>query len=124
MNLAEIMMAFNHKISGGSQYMWNCFGPNAWFLDFENNVSIIIDRMTREVYEVSWYPDTVVAKDDEIYEVTWVNPSYIGAYKEECESRRVRLPEFRDDLVALVKEIAEVEGFNDEIKEFTNEETY
>lgn len=121
MNLSEIMLAFNHKISGGQQYMWKCFGPNAWFIDFENNVSIIIDRFTREVYEVSWYPDDGIERD-EVLEVSWINPSYIEAYKTECDERKVEMPEFRDDLDALIREVVKVEGFTEELKDFIDEE--
>lgn len=117
MNLAEIMLAFNHKISGGSEYMWKCYGPNAWFIDFENNVSIIIDRFTREIYEVSWYPE-MPENDDTILEVVWINPAYKEAYVAECQERKVAEPQYRDDLIALAREVAEKEGFNDETEDF------
>jgi hypothetical protein len=117
MNLADILMAFNHKISGGDTFCWNCFGPNAWFIDFDYDVSLIIDRFTREIYCVSWYPDEDEDEDGNLREITWVNPSYMEKYIEESKARDVPLPELRDDLDSFVKEISESVGFYDELKE-------
>lgn len=56
MLVREFLEAINYQITGGSEFCWACYGPNAHYIDsdLKNGVSasIIIDTQTRGVYEM------------------------------------------------------------------------
>lgn len=88
MHLSDIMDAAQFKVQGGSNYLWNCYGKNAHFMDFgltENsaaNVSCVFDTENQEVYEV-----TVSTEEGKMYR--WINPKYFDVWKAECVSRKI-----------------------------------
>ena len=59
--LKHFMEAVDYKITEGSDYGWQCYGPNAYRLDSWNqdheghSVSIVFDTRTHVVYEASAY---------------------------------------------------------------------
>jgi len=59
--LKEWMEVVDYRITEGSNYMWNCYGLNAYTLDSWNgdqdghSFSIIFDTKTHVVYEVNSY---------------------------------------------------------------------
>ena len=56
--LKEFMDLVDHRITEGSDFCWECYGPNAYSLSYWNqdhnghSLSIIFDTRTHEVYEV------------------------------------------------------------------------
>jgi hypothetical protein len=77
MELLDYIKAYNSKISGGSPYYWESFGPNARYLDFESefgNGSIVFDTVTQLVYQAE-----VMAKENP-KPYRWLNPDYSEAY--------------------------------------------
>lgn len=56
--LKEWMEVVDYRITEGSNYLWDCYGPDSYSLDSWNGVhdghsfSIIFDTKTQEVYEV------------------------------------------------------------------------
>jgi hypothetical protein len=88
LTLADIDQALEHKISGGSDYQWNCYGPNARYLDYtisglDVTGSVIYDTQTQEVYEAC----LCNGPDDLAYR--WSNPDYYKAHAKEAKKRGV-----------------------------------
>ena len=56
--LKEFMEVVDYRITEGSNYMWDCYGPNSYSLDSWNgeqeghSFTIIFDTKTQVVYEV------------------------------------------------------------------------
>ena len=87
MHLSEVNEALNHRITGGSTYHWQCYGPNARYLDYESDyahASVLFDSKTQVVYEAS-----VNAKDEKLTPYRWLNPEYKDAYYAESADKKV-----------------------------------
>ena len=79
MYLQEFIESIGYKITGGDEFLWKCYGPNARSLDCENweqySISCIYDTETQEVYEMSAC-DYV---NERAYK--YLNPEYAEDYK-------------------------------------------
>lgn len=59
--LKDFMETVDYKVTEGSEYCWDCYGPNAYRLDSWNQeqeghtVSIVFDTRTHVVYEANAY---------------------------------------------------------------------
>lgn len=59
--LQQFLEAGQYRITEGSTYGWQCYGPNAYSLDVQagdwqsNSAHIVFDRVTQEVYQVTCY---------------------------------------------------------------------
>lgn len=86
MNLKQVNEALEHKIQGGSQYSWDCYGPDVRYLDYESDnahASVLFDTVTQEIYEA-----TVNDKADK-FAYRWLNPETKDLYIEECAKRNI-----------------------------------
>lgn len=81
--LLEVITRLGARIEGGSEYGWNCFGPNARMLDFPN-VGVIFDSVTQEVYMIDAWPNNY---DADAKTIVWVNREYEVAYRKESKNR-------------------------------------
>lgn len=86
-----------YKVSGGSEYCWKCFGPNARYMDFElglheKSFSIVFDTVTQTVYEAT-VCDYV---KQNCYRI--INPDYVEQYQYEANSRNVNYKQAYDDI--------------------------
>ena len=96
--LKEFMEICDYKITEGSEYCWQCFGPSAYRLDSWNqdheghSVSIIFDTQTQEVYEVSAYD----YRNNRAYRL--INPDYKDAHDDEASNRDVDFNQAWDDV--------------------------
>ena len=87
--LKDFMEVVDYRITEGSDYGWQCFGPDAYCLDSWNGdqhghtVSITFDTRTQEVYQVQAYD----YKNTRAYRMT--NPDYKADFDAECENRDV-----------------------------------
>lgn len=89
--LKEFLEAIEFKITGGSEYQWECFGPNARYLDCQEqegyggaySISAIFDSIDQTVYAVELWD----YKRDREYR--WTNPEYAKAYKKEAKKKDV-----------------------------------
>lgn len=84
--------AIDYKISTGSEYAWNCYGPNARFLDtedgFENPIaSIVFDSKNQTIYEAT----VCDSKRNLAYRL--INPLYKNYYLAEAKSRNLNAAE-------------------------------
>jgi hypothetical protein len=95
LTLKEFIESVNYTITGGSEYGWQCFGPNARWLESEGehySASAVFDRKTQVVY-VAEVHDTF---NDRCYRM--IHPEY---YQEYCNEHRAKDldPDFAYDTV-------------------------
>lgn len=84
MRLDQVLEEFEYTVSGGSDYLWKCYGPNARFLDMGKagvGGCIVFDSESQYVYEVQ------VWRDDDQYR--WIDEHYVSAYKKEASERGI-----------------------------------
>lgn len=83
--LLDIITRLGGRIEGGSEYGWDCFGPNARYIDFPN-VGVIFDGVTQEVYAIDAWPQ---GNHSEYESIFWVAPGYEVAHNKEAKLRNV-----------------------------------
>jgi hypothetical protein len=96
--MKEWMELVDYKITEGSDYGWQCYGPNAYCLDSWNGIhgvgghsfSIVFSTKTQKVYEVSVCDYT----NNRAYRM--INPNKVAKHRKEAESRNVNLTEAWD----------------------------
>ena len=84
LHLLELLDIIPPRIVGGDKYTWTCYGDNARYLDMEQNVDVIFDEETQEIYEIS------IRGDDEEGSAgtVWRSTKYEPGYLDEMKSRR------------------------------------
>lgn len=94
--LMEAIKLANYHITGGSRYCWECFGPNARYIDFMEDskisFSVIFDTVTQTVYEA------VISDYERENHYRIIHPDYIDEYRNECESRNAIWNQVYDDV--------------------------
>ena len=90
------MECISYRITEGSEYMWNCYGPDAYSLDSgssygENTVSVVFDKKTQVVYQMEAW-DFANRRS-----YRWINPDYIDAIKAESKKRNIDFAESIDN---------------------------
>ncbi len=107
LTLKEFFEVTNYRISEGSDYGWECYGPNAYRLDAWNgdqdghSHSIVFDTKTQEVYEVTSYD----YRNNRAYRL--MNPDFVKKHKKEAKRRSVEYKEAWDDVDYVDLEIPE-----------------
>lgn len=91
MHLSKFNECFSHRITDGSEYQWQSFGPNARYLDFESDYahgSVIFDTVSQTVYQadVSAKPD---GDDNLPGPYRFLNPEFREQFINECKERKV-----------------------------------
>ena len=94
--LKDYMECISYRITEGNEYMWNCYGPNAYSLDSgssygENTVSVVFDKVTQEVYQMEAW-DFANRRS-----YRWINPNYIDAIKSESKNRNINFEQSIDN---------------------------
>jgi hypothetical protein len=94
--LKDYMECISYRITEGSEYMWNCYGPDAYSLDSgsnygDNTVSVVFDKTTQEVYQMEAW-DYANRRS-----YRWINPAYIDAIKAESKKRNIIFEQSIDD---------------------------
>ena len=88
----------NYRITEGSDYQWECYGPNAYTLDSWNgdqdghSFSIYFDTRTQEVYEVQIHD----YRNQRAYRM--INPEFVKKHKKEAKRREVEYKEAWDNV--------------------------
>jgi len=102
-SIKDFLEAIDYKITGGSEFGWSCFGPNARWLDCHpgnnaSNCSIVFDSVTQIVYlaEVDDY------RKNNSYRL--IHPDFKDAHTAEAESRNVRVNQAYDDVDYIILE--------------------
>lgn len=97
MKLSEVNIGLDHRINGGSEYGWKCYGTNARSLDYESNYatgSCVFDTTTQEVYEVNVEFSDYAEKRP----YRWLNPLFKHVMYEEALYRSVDADQAWDDV--------------------------
>ena len=87
MMLQEFIEANEFKITGGSDFGWNCFGANARYIDCDQedtfSISALFDSQTQEVYVIeAWdYANN--------REYRWIDPRYKSEYDREAQEKEI-----------------------------------
>ena len=97
----------NYRITEGSDYGWQCYGPNAYMLDSWNgdqdghSFTIIFDTKTQEVYEVQAH--------DYVHQRAYrmINPDFVKKMKKEAKRRDCSRKEAWDDVDYVDLEVDE-----------------
>lgn len=89
MTLMEVIKQCGARVSGGSEYLWTCYGPNARYLEFADVVGseyahVIHDTKTYEVYEFALH----VPGQDQAF--VWRKTDTAGEYLAECRAHNVQ----------------------------------
>jgi hypothetical protein len=83
--IENFLNTVGHRISGGSEYQWECFGSNARYLDSEFPdrycASIVFDTQTQVVYEAT------VCDYSANRAYRWLNLDFKSAYDAEAQHR-------------------------------------
>lgn len=87
MNLTELVMAAQSKITNGCPYLWKCFGDNARYIDFgvsEEKIiaSAVVDATTQQVYCVE------IFNLDNTQAWRWIDNRYQKLFLKECRERK------------------------------------
>lgn len=94
--IPEFLEIVNYRITGGSEYGWQCFGSNARWLDCEvegeYSASIVFDSQTQQVYvaEISDY------RNDRCYRL--IDSAYADAMSAEAKQRGTDNTQAWDDV--------------------------
>ena len=98
--MKEFMELVEYRITEGSDYGWDCYGPNAYSLSSWNGVhgkggysfSIVFSTKTQKVYEVEVCDYT----NNRAYRM--INPDYLKKFKKEITYRGVDALRAWDDV--------------------------
>jgi hypothetical protein len=94
MHASDYLKSVGYSVESGSQFMWSCYGANAWYLDGQNS-SAVVDRQTGLVYEVSVH--------DEVNHINhrWIHPEYLEGYVNESTDRGCEPWQAYDDVMYI-----------------------
>ena len=120
--IKDFMEIVDYKITEGSDYCWECYGPDAYSLDSWNQeqdghtVSIVFDTRTQTVFEACAYD----YKRNRAYRL--INPLYKGDHDEEARYRGVDMKQAWDDVNYIDLDVDE--DFLEKAKSIVNGEDY
>lgn len=109
--LKDFMDVTGYRITEGSDFGWQCFGPNAYRLDswsgaWNNTtegytISIVFDNITQTVYQIEAWDYF----KDRAYR--WTNPKYAEAHRAEAKQRGIDPQEAWDEVKFVDLEVPE-----------------
>lgn len=133
--IKDFMETVDYRITEGSDYCWDCFGPHAYRLDSWNGehdghtVGIVFDVKNQTVYQAE------VHDYQHGRSYRWTNPDYIKAHGDEVDRRQVVDTayddvkfidlEVEDDFLSKARAIVTGEDYDTRVSlpiEFTDEE--
>lgn len=108
MHLQKINEITNHRITEGSEYLWDCF-PDARTLDYESDyayISVIYSTKNQQVYEatVSVKED---AWDEDLRPYRYINNDFKEDYMKEHKKRKIKHKEAYDGIEYIDLEVEE-----------------
>jgi hypothetical protein len=88
MKLLDVITACHGRVSGGDPYLWECYGPNAHYMEFRDADGMgyahcIYDTANYTVYQIH----CEIPGQDQCWQ--WFSPEFEDAYFEECIKRGV-----------------------------------
>jgi hypothetical protein len=119
----DFMEIINYQVTEGSEYGWDCYGPNAYSLsswsgdnDSGYNVDIVYDTVNMQTYELT------VCDYQNQRAYRWMNPDYFEAYKNTARRYTATQDQAWDDVKYTDLEV--VEDFIEKAKAIVAGETY
>jgi len=97
--LKNYLSSVSYSISGGAEYLWNCYGDNTFKLDYDKkrgskfvySTGVVFDANKQTVYEITLW-DYKQHK-----EYRWIHPRYVKKYEAESIKRGIRPEQSIDD---------------------------
>ena len=80
--ISNFLKMIQHKVTDGSEYLWDCFGTNARFMESTNDdysIECIFDYKTNRVYQI------MLSLESGYYR--WTDLNYISEFKKESDFR-------------------------------------
>jgi hypothetical protein len=120
--LKEYFEITNYRITEGSEFMWHCYGPNAYSLSSwsgeqdGHSCECIFDTHSQTVYQVS------VCDYSKERAYRYINPDYVESYRSESNHRDVDQDEAWDDVKYI--DLETVEDFIEKATAIVNNEPY
>lgn len=121
--LKQFFETINYRVTEGYNFQWQCYGPNAYGLDSQDNiwlggysVSIIFDSKDQTVYQVEAHDH----KNNRSYRL--INPLFNDARRQESARRGID-PDEAYDTVKFV-DLETVEDFIEKATAIINGEDY
>ena len=102
MNLEQVNNIFQHKITDGSDYLWDCYGQNARSIDYTSEYAsgyVVFDTETHKVYEVSVSAVAGLWGANEPKPYRYIDPEHRMSYDTEAADRNVDPNEAWDDVM-------------------------
>ena len=96
--MRDFMETVSHRVTEGSDYLWQCYGDKAYRLDSWNgdhsghSLSIVFDTVNQTVYEVSAYD----YQRNRAYRR--INPDFLAAHSSESKERGVEADQAWDEV--------------------------
>ncbi len=108
-HLEDFVKAIEYRITGGSEYQWDSFGPDARYLDCNDDdgangtysISAIFDSQTQQVYSIEVW-DYIRDK-----EYRWIDLAYVKNHMQSCSEHEVDVYESLDGRNYVELELAE-----------------
>lgn len=96
MEINDFLEMVNYRNIGTDYYLWECYGPNARFMDSNNeetgsSVSCVFDSRTKKVYQIEAW-DCVNNR-----EYRWIDPEFVAEFTAECKARGISTKASIDD---------------------------
>jgi hypothetical protein len=95
--IKDFMEAIQYKPTEGSEFLWTCYGPGAYSLDYWNgvhdggvSVTMVFDTGNQTVYEMQAWDYSAERS------YRWIHPDYVKAIERESEMRGVVFEESID----------------------------
>jgi hypothetical protein len=89
------METIDYKVTDGSEYLWQCFGDNAYKLGSNGSgytINITFDTLSQRVYEMEAHDFA----NHRSYRL--IDPDFVQAYRDEAVSKNLRPEEAYDDV--------------------------
>ena len=88
MNLLEVLASANGQVKGATDYIWDCFGPDAMYLDIGNDTlghiaSVIFDSDDGTVYAFEMF----LPQERKAWR--WLDERYQDLFLEACQANGV-----------------------------------
>lgn len=105
--IKDFMECVDYRITEGSEFLWQSFGPNAHSLDCWNgdyngfSIGIVFDTKNTTVYKFEAHD---YSKENSY---RWIHPDYRESYKNESKNKNIDITEAYDDVKFIDIDVAE-----------------
>jgi hypothetical protein len=105
--IKDFMECVDYRITEGSEYLWQCFGPNAHSLDCWNgehdgfSIGIVFDTKKTTVYKFEAHD---YSKQNSY---RWIHPDWKEIHNNEAKNKNVDIKQAYDDINFIDIDVAE-----------------